>query len=89
MKGRLAERSKAAVLKTVRAKVHVGSNPTPSDSLHSCNASIPFCIGMMRGLLAKHLNGLTSEDLETLLEIDRIIEAVYYLPYMKKDGAVK
>ena len=40
--GRLAERSKAAVLKTVDAKVSGGSNPSPSAIKRTCKGSFLF-----------------------------------------------
>lgn len=73
--GRVRERFNRAVLKTVRAQVHVGSNPTPSSFNKLCLA-----LGMSRGLISRYRFIISGDagSKTTLDEIDRIIEEVCY-----------
>lgn len=70
----MAEWFKAAVLKTVRAKAHVGSNPTASDF-----QKVSFALGMAMGLIYRYALPIANQtDKGTIDKINTVVFELFY-----------
>lgn len=67
----------AAVLKTVRAKAHVGSNPTPSAGFDKHSWAL-FALGMSFATLHELRPVMNEKQLSNMRKVETIIEHVAY-----------